>query len=128
MYSGVLSTGSSQTNGVELLIEKRGQKIYGLIGATYFNVIYDDYDNISRNRDYTCKYIMNVVGGYRPEAEWEFSEVVYFGGKPYTPIDEVRLELGDEVLFLDQWNEHRTPAYHSLFSSTKTTKIFNPAT
>ena len=127
MYSGVVSSGSSTTDGIELLIEKkRAENFYGLIGATYFNAMYDDFDNISRNRDYNYKYIMNVVGGYRPEAEWEFSvRWSYFGGKPYTPIDEVKSqELGDEVLFLDQWNERRTPAYHSLFLRYENHKNF----
>ena len=33
-----------------------------------------------------------------------------------TPIDEESCKLaGDEILFLDQWNASRTPAYHSLF-------------
>ena len=72
MYSGVLSTGSSQTNGVELLIEKkRAENFYGLVGATYFNAI-DDYDNISHNRDYNYKYIMNVVVVIDPKQNGNF--------------------------------------------------------
>ena len=43
---------------VELLIEKkRAENFYGLIGATYFNAMYDDFDNISRNRDYNTNIL-----------------------------------------------------------------------
>ena len=44
----VVSSGSSTTDGVELLIEKEAENFYGLIGATYLTM-YDDFDNISRN-------------------------------------------------------------------------------
>ena len=118
MHSGVVSSGQSEAQGIELLLEKkRAENFYGLFGATYFNTTYKDYNGIKRNRNYNYQYIVNLVGGYRPKAQWEFSvRWSLFGGKPYTPIDEESSKLaGDEILFLDQWNESRTPAYHSLF-------------
>ena len=118
MYSGVVSSGKSEAEGFEFLVEKkRAENFYGLFGATYFNAKYKDFNGITRNRDYNYQYIVNVVGGYRPEADWEFSvRWSLFGGKPYTPIDEVSSAISDgEVLFMDRWNESRTPAYHSLF-------------
>ena len=118
MHSGVVSSGQSEAQGIELLLEKkRAENFYGLFGATYFNTTYKDYNGIKRSRNYNYQYIVNLVGGYRPKAQWEFSvRWSLFGGKPYTPIDEESSKLaGDEILFLDQWNESRTPAYHSLF-------------
>ena len=40
----------------------------------------------------------------------------FFGGKPYTEIDEVSSLLYNEsIYFLEKYNEKRTPAYHNLF-------------
>ena len=127
MYSGVTSNGRSVADGVELLIEKkRAENFYGLFGASVFNTTYTDFKGISRNRDYNYKYIINLIGGCRPQKDWEFSvRWSYFGGKPYTPIDEENsLLYGDEVLFLERWNESKTPAYHSLFLRYENHKKF----
>ena len=128
MYSGVISNGRSIADGVELLIEKkRAENFYGLFGASVFNTTYTDFKGTSRNRDYNYKYIINLIGGYRPQKDWEFSvRWSYFGGKPYTPIDEENsLLYGDEVLFLERWNESKTPAYHSLFLRYENHKKFD---
>ena len=68
-------------------------------------------------QDYNYRYIFNIVGGYRPKEKWEISvRWSLFGGKPYTPIDELlSSKLDYEVLFEDQNNEEKTPVYHSLF-------------
>ena len=127
MYSGVTSNGRSVADGIELLIEKkRAENFYGLFGTSVFNTTYTDFKGINRNRDYNYKYIINLIGGYRPQKDWEFSvRWSYFGGKPYTPIDEENsLLYGDEVLFLERWNESKTPAYHSLFLRYENHKKF----
>ena len=35
-------------------------------------------------------FLFNAVGGYRINSKWELSSrIAYFGGRPYTPFDEV---------------------------------------
>ena len=35
-------------------------------------------------------FLFNAVGGYRLNSKWEFSSrVAYFGGRPYTPFNEI---------------------------------------
>jgi hypothetical protein len=102
MYSGLVSNGKSTADGIELLVEKkRAENFYGLFGASVFNTTYTDFNGVNRNRDYNYNYIVNLIGGYRPQKDWELSvRWSYFGGKPYTPIDEESsLLYGDEVLF-----------------------------
>ena len=128
MYSGLVSNGKSTANGVEFLVEKkRAENFYGLFGASVFNTTYTDFNGVNRNRDYNYNYIVNLIGGYRPQKDWEFSvRWSYFGGKPYTAIDEESsLLYGDEVLFLDRWNESKTPDYHSLFLRYENHKNFD---
>ena len=112
------SDGTAKASGIEFLIEKkRAENFYGHIGGTLFNATYKDLNGDTRNRDYNYRYIFNIVGGYRPKEKWEISvRWSLFGGKPYTPIDELlSSKLGYEVLFEDQNNEEKTPVYHSLF-------------
>ena len=89
----------------------------GLIGGSIFNSTFTDYDGIKRSRNHNYGYIFNIVGGYRPKDNWELSiRWSYFGGKPYTPINLESSIRGDEqILYLDQFNQEKTPAYHSLF-------------
>ena len=124
----MVSNGKSVADGIELLVEKkRAENFYGLFGASYFNTTYTDYSGVDRNRDYNYQYIVNLIGGYRPQKDWEFSvRWSLFGGKPYTPINEEGSILnGTETLYLDQWNEARTPAYHSLFLRYENHKNFD---
>ena len=40
----------------------------------------------------------------------------YFGGKPYTPINLESSTIYDEqLLYINKFNEQKTPDYHSLF-------------
>jgi len=118
LYSGIESIGQAKSNGVEFLLQKkRAENIYGLIGGTFFNTTFQDFEGTERNRNYNYKYIFNIVGGYRPNNKWELSlRWSYFGGKPFTSINKVSSSiLNEEVLYLDQFNEMKTPDYHSLF-------------
>ena len=55
--------------------------------------------------------------GYRPKSNWEISvRWSYFGGKPYTPINLESSTIYDEqLLYINEFNEQKTPDYHSLF-------------
>jgi hypothetical protein len=118
MYNGIVSNGKASSEGVEFLVQKkRAENFYGLIGGSIFNSIFIDYDGIERNRNHNYKYIFNIVGGYRPKSNWEISvRWSYFGGKPYTPINLESSTIYDEqLLYINEFNEQKTPDYHSLF-------------
>ena len=118
MYDKIVSKGKANSKGLEILLQKkRVEKFYGLIGGTYFNSLFKDFDGNEWNRNYNYKYIFNMVGGYRTNDQWEISvRWSLFGGKPYTPIDEnSSSNFGTQVLYLDDFNEAKTPEYHSLF-------------
>jgi len=118
MYNGIASSGTALSDGLEILIQKKKvENFYGLVGGSIFNSTFTDYNGIKRNRNHNYRYIFNIVGGYRPNTDWEISiRWSYFGGRPYTPIDLNSSVLADEqILYLDDFNEDRTPDYHSLF-------------
>ena len=118
MYNGIVSNGNARSNGLELLIQKKkAENFYGLVGGSIFNSTFTDYNGITRNRNHNYRYIFNVVGGYRPNTDWEVSiRWSYFGGRPYTPINLDASILADEqMLYQEEFNEEKTPDYHSLF-------------
>ncbi len=118
MYNGIISNGKASSEGLEFLIQKkRVENFYGLIGASLFNSSFIDYEGIERNRNHNYKYIFNIVGGYRPKSDWEISiRWSYFGGKPYTPINlESSIIYNEQILYINDFNEQKTPDYHSLF-------------
>ena len=118
MYNGIVSHGKASSEGFEFLIQKkRAENFYGLIGGSLFNSTFIDYDGIERNRNHNYKYIFNIVGGYRPKSNWEISlRWSYFGGKPYTPINlESSIDHNNQILYTNNFNEEKTPDYHSLF-------------
>ena len=118
MYNGIVSSGSAISDGLEILIQKKkAENFYGLVGGSIFNSTFTDYNGIKRNRNHNYRYIFNIVGGYRPNTDWEISiRWSYFGGRPYTPINLNASLLADEqILHLEDFNEFRTPDYHSLF-------------
>ena len=118
MYNGIVSTGSAESKGLELLIQKkRVENFYGLIGGSIFNSTFIDFKGVERNRNHNYKYIFNIVGGYRPKSDWEISiRWSYFGGRPYTPINlEASILNNEQYSDVKNFNENKTPDYHSLF-------------
>ena len=128
IYSGIESIGKSETRGLEILLQKkRAKNFYGLVGGTFFNSTFKDNMGKKRNRNYNYKYIINVIGGYRPNKEMELSfRWSYFGGRPFSPInEEASLFMGEEIIFIDEFNQSRTPEYHSLFIRYEKRHIFS---
>ena len=118
MYNGIVSSGTALSDGLEILIQKKkAENFYGLVGGSIFNSTFTDYDGIKRNRNHNYRYIFNVVGGYRPNTDWEISiRWSYFGGRPQTPINlDASIQADEQILYLNEFNEDRTPDYHSLF-------------
>ncbi len=117
-YRDIVSSGKAKTTGIEVLIEKkRATNFYGLAGGTIYNSVYYDQFGFKRNRDNNYRYLLNIVGGYRPNFKWEVSvRWSLFGGRPYTEIDlENSNYYNEEVLFYNDYNQSRTPIYHNLF-------------
>ena len=117
MYNGIVSSGTALSDGLEILIQKKkAENFYGLVGGSIFNSTFTDYDGIKRNRNHNYRYIFNVVGGYRPSTDWEISiRWSYFGGRPQTPINlDASIQADEQILYLNEFNEDRTPEYHSL--------------
>jgi hypothetical protein len=118
MYNGIVSNGTALSDGLEILIQKKkAENFYGLVGGSIFNSTFTDYNGIKRNRNHNYRYTFNIVGGYRPNTDWEVSiRWSYFGGRPYTPINlEASIQADEQILYLNQFNEEKTPDYHSLF-------------
>ena len=117
-YSNIISSGKAETNGIEILLEKkRAINFYGLVGGSVYNSMYNDQNGIKRNRNNNYEYLFNLVGGYRPNPKWEISlRWSLFGGKPYTKVDlESSNYNNEEVLDYSEFNDYRTPVYHNLF-------------
>jgi len=126
-FNQLKSEGNAEARGIEFLIEKkRAENFYGHVGGSLFNSMYVDYQGIERNRDSNYKYILNVVGGYRPNNKWELSlRWSLFGGKPYTEIDREKSLLFDQAIYLtEKYNEEKTPVYHNLFLRYEYRKVY----
>lgn len=116
-YLSLENAGKAFTRGVELLIQKKLAKdIYGLISGSIFKSRYQGYDGIWRNRVYDNQYIFSVIGGYKPNEEWEYSaRWTYAGGCPYTPFNiEKSIQAKRGIIDESKVNSERFPAYHSL--------------
>lgn len=117
-YDDLQSTGEAYARGVEVMVQKKLAKdFYGLVSASYFRSRYKDYTGTWRNRSYDTRYLINVIGGYRPSDIWEFSvRWSYMGGRPTTPIDVMASQQAEATRrFANRVNEVRLPDFHSLY-------------
>ena len=117
-YDNLNSDGTAYSRGVDLMIQKKMKdQFYGTISASFFRSRYRDQFGEWQNRDYDVKYLFNIIGGYRPNKKWEISaRWSYIGARPYTPINvAASQQMEATVLNMNQFNEKRLPAYHSLF-------------
>ena len=116
-YISLKNMGKAYTRGVELLIQKKLAKdIYGLVSSSYFRSRYQGYNGKWYNRVYDNKFIFSVIGGYKPNEEWELSvRWTYAGGCPYTPYDIAKSKAAKRgIINQNMINAQRYPAYHSL--------------
>ena len=116
-YGTLLSNGEGRSHGVELLLQKKlAEDFYGLVSASYIRSSYRDANGTWRDRMFDNKYLLSVVGGWRPSNVWEVS--VRFnlaGGTPYTPLDlaesaRQNRSVRDQGKFMAE----RYPDYHTL--------------
>lgn len=111
------STGEAVSRGVELTLQKKfAHDFYGIACASYSTARYTDAAGVERPRVYDNRLLFSIEGGYKPNAEWEFSlRWIHGGGAPYTPMDVAASAAArQEVLDAARINAERHPDYHSL--------------
>ncbi|MFA6232633.1 MAG: TonB-dependent receptor [Bacteroidota bacterium] len=116
-HGQLTSTGKASSRGVELTLQKKlAHDFYGIASASYATSRYADAAGIERPRVYDNRILFSVEGGYKPNAEWEFSlRWIYAGGAPYTPMDVDASRIArQEVLDANRINTERHPDYHSM--------------
>ncbi len=116
-HKSLADTGRARSYGIELLIQKKlAEKIYGVIGVSYFRTRYRDFDGVWRNRMYDNRYIFSMEGGYKINKFWEFGvKWNYAGGAPYTPFDiEASTAANSGIFDASHINAKRLPDYHTL--------------
>lgn len=116
-HAPLTNSGLARARGVELTLQKKlAQDLYGLVSAAFFRTEYKGADDIWRSRVFDNRIILSAEGGYKPNAEWEFSaRWIYAGGTPYTPFDLAKSAQAQRGVFDgDRINGVRYPAYHSL--------------
>lgn len=116
-YKSLETSGKAFTRGIELMIQKKlAADFYGMISGSYFRSKYQDYTGTWRNRIYDNQFLFSVIGGYKPNDEWEFGvRWTYAGGVPFTPYDEVKsAQFGVGIIDQNKINSERLPDYHTL--------------
>jgi len=117
IYDNLISTGKAYTRGVEFMLQRKmADGIYGIVSGSYFRSRYEDAFGVWRDRVYDNEWIFSVIGGYKPNQDWEFSvRWTYAGGGPYTPFDP-QASAAANIGIIDQSRVQaaRFPDYHSL--------------
>ena len=108
----------ARSYGIELFLQKKlAVDFYGMISASFFRSEYKDQYGDWQSRQFDNKYLFSLIGGYKPNNEWEFSlRWSFIGGKPETPIDVNRsVTTGTEIRDMTKFHSDRLKDYHSLF-------------
>jgi len=107
----LISAGSGQAHGIELLIQKKLSEIscYGTVSISYSESKFKSLDGILRPSSFDQSWILNVGGGYIFDEKWEISTKFRFAtGRPYTPYTSGGIQSAEF------YNTLRTDANHSL--------------
>jgi hypothetical protein len=116
-YQNLQASGKALAQGIEFLMQKKlAEDFYGLVSASLFECRYRDLNGTWRARAWDNRYIFSVIGGYKPDNEWEFSiRWNIGGGVPYTPFDLAKSMAANEGIVDPACaNTERLPAFHSL--------------
>jgi hypothetical protein len=117
VYNTLSATGKAYAHGVELILQRKmADGIYGIVSGSFSRNRYSDALGVWRDRVYDNRWIFSVIGGYKPNQEWEYSvRWTYAGGGPYTPFDQQASSIANMGI-IDQARaqESRYPDYHSL--------------
>jgi hypothetical protein len=116
-YEHLVGKGKARSYGIEFMIQKKLlEKLYGVIGISYFRTRYRDFDEVWHNRIYDNHFIFSIEGGYKHNKYWEFGlKWNYAGGTPYTPFEiETSTAANSGIFDISHINTKRLPAYHTL--------------
>ncbi len=116
-YNQLYDWGISYCRGFEFLIQKRVLRgLYGLASVSLFRSRFKDYYGVWRNRINDNRYLLTVVGGYRPNTHWGINvRLDVAGGIPYTPYNqEQSKQYNRGILDTNQIFLSRYPAYTAL--------------
>jgi hypothetical protein len=83
------SVGAGRSYGVEFLARKvlSAISVYGLATVSLNRTEFTSIDGITRPGAFETRWITNLLGGWRPNASWEFSgKFRAAAGLPYTPF------------------------------------------
>lgn len=130
-YGKLISSGKAYTQGIELLIQKKlAEDFYGIVSASLFKSRYQDFYGNWRDRLYDNQFLLGVVGGYKPNKNWEFSiRWNIAGGIPFTPFDiEKSTQMNLGIINKEKINSERYPVYHNLNLRVDRSFYFNSTT
>jgi len=116
-YNQLLDGGISYCRGIELLVQKRVMDgLYGLASVSFFRSRFRDYYGVWRNRINDNRYLVTLVGGYRPNSRWGLNvRLDVAGGIPYTPYElELSSLYNRGILDTDLIFLARYPSYVAL--------------
>ena len=88
-YYDMVSNGTGRAYGLEVLLQKKfsDTPFYGLASMTMGKTELTANNGLTYPGQYDQRFILNISGGYKPNAKWEFSaKFRYFTGVPFTPI------------------------------------------
>lgn len=118
----VASSSNGRTYGLELLIQKKLNKIfYGIISYTLVRSEFVNKNGELKPSAWDNGQILNLTGGVRLKRNWEIGvKFRYSGGTPYTPykvstssIKQVWDTYKKPIFNFDQLNTARFDSYHS---------------
>jgi hypothetical protein len=117
IYGDLRGSGRAYTRGVECILQRKmSGGIYGVVSGSYARSRFRDLAGAWHDRAYDNRWIFSLIGGYRPDQDWEYSvRWTAAGGGPYTPFD-LRASAAANIGILDRsrTNAARFPPYHSL--------------
>jgi hypothetical protein len=117
-YPDYLTNGNSgYAKGIELLIHKKLVKhFYGLFSLTVMKSRYQDLYGKWQKSSYENPYMINLMGGYKPNASWEFFlKLTIIGGSPYTSFNSESSSLYKTgIYYLSKFNQDNYPVYNTL--------------
>jgi len=117
MHERLENSGRAETRGIEIMLQKKmAEQFYGLVSASLFSSTYRDGRGTWRNRMFDNRFIFSVIGGYKPEGDWEYGiRWAYAGGAPYTPFDvAASTKATSGIIDQSRILGVRYPAYHSM--------------
>lgn len=116
-HESLLDNGRAISTGVEVMIQKKlARRLYGSVSGSYSRARYRDYHGIWRDRIYDNRYLATLIGGYKPDQNWDLSlRWIFAGGAPYTPFDRAASSAANRAIYDDNAvNSERLPDYHTL--------------